>query len=89
MHDTFSSLLVCSECMNPPKALPCHSQTCTDIWCGYAGHQRTVQQKQTRQVEGEFDMEIVSLIVQHFHISVISLFGFCTHMVDFAKSGHN
>ena len=35
-----------------------------------------VHQKQTRQVEGEFDMEIVSLIVQQLHAGVISLLPF-------------
>ena len=76
IHHTFSSLLVCPEGINPPKALPCCSQTCTDVWYGYTGHQRTVHQKQTRQVEGEFDMEIVSLIVQQLHAGVISLLAF-------------
>ena len=32
-----------------------------------------VHQKQTRQVEGELDMEIVSLIGQQLHAGVISL----------------
>ena len=62
--------------MNPPKALPCCSQTCTDVWGGYTGRQRMVHQKQTRQVEGKFDMEIVSLIVQQLHAGVISLLPF-------------
>ena len=35
-----------------------------------------VYQKQTRQVEGKFDMEIVSLIVQQPHAGVISLLPF-------------
>ena len=35
-----------------------------------------VHQKQTRQVEGEFDKEIVSLIVQQLHAGVISLLPF-------------
>ena len=61
----------------PPKALPCCSQTCTDAWGGYTGRQRMrVHQKQTRQVESEFDMEIVSLIVQQLHAGVISLLPF-------------
>ena len=37
-----------------------------------------VHQKQTRQVEGEFDMEIVSLIVQQLHAGVISLLPFAS-----------
>ena len=68
-------MLVCPE-YEPPKALPCCSQTCTDVWGGYTGCQRTVHQKQTRQVEGEFDMEIASLIVQQLHAGVISLLAF-------------
>ena len=35
-----------------------------------------VHQKQTRQVEGEFDMVIVNLIVQQLHAGVISLLPF-------------
>ena len=62
-----------SRVYEPPKALPCCSQTCTDIWGGYTGHQKTAHQKQIRQVESEFDMEIVSLIVQQLHAGVISL----------------
>ena len=62
-----------SRVYEPPKALPCCSQTCTDVWCGYTGHQRTVHQKQTRQ---EFDVEIVSLIVQQLHAGVISFLAF-------------
>ena len=59
-----------------PKALPCCSKTCIDVWGGYTGRQRMVHQKQTQQVEGEFDMEIVSLIVQQLHCGVISLLPF-------------
>ena len=62
-----------SRVYEPLKVLPCCSQTCTDIWCGYTGHQKTVQQKQTQQVESEFDMEIVSLTVQQLHAGIISL----------------
>ena len=40
------------------------------------GCQRMVHQKQTRQVEGKFDMEIVSQIVQQLHAGVISLLPF-------------
>ena len=87
IHHTFSSLLVCPECMNPGKALPCCSQACTDIWGGYKGRQRMVHQKQTQQVEGKFDMEIVSLIATTSCWCYLT-FAFCTHMVDFAKSGH-
>ena len=50
----------------------CRSQACTDIWHGYTGCQKTVHQKQIRQVEGEFDMEVVHLIVQQLHAGVIS-----------------
>ena len=60
----------------PPKALPCCSQACTDIWGGYTGHHRTVHQKQTQKGEGKFDMEIVSLIVQQLHAGVMSLLAF-------------
>ena len=35
-----------------------------------------VHQKQTRQVESKFDMDIVSLIVQQIHADVISLLPF-------------
>ena len=49
------------------------SQTCKDIWCNYTGHQKAIHQKQTRQIEGEFDVEIISLIVQQLHVGVISL----------------
>ena len=69
----------------PSKALHWHSQTCIDVWKGYTGCQKTVYQKHTRQVESEFHVEIVSLIVQQLHAGY---FGSCTHMVDFAKSGH-
>ena len=62
-----------SRVYESPKALPCCSQTCTDTWNGYPSRQKTAHQKQTRQVEGEFDMEIVSLIVQQLHAGVISL----------------
>ena len=57
-----------------PKALPCCSQTSTDVWGGYTGRQRMVHQKQTRQVEGEFDMEIsvdYAMICQHGGLTFI------------------
>ena len=78
IHHTFSSLLICPECMNPPKILPCCSQTCTDVWCGYTDRQRTVHQNQTQQFESEFDMKIVSLIVQQLHAGAISLLAFAS-----------
>ena len=62
------------------------SQTCTDTWHSYTDHQITVYQKQTQQAEVEFDMEIVSLIVQQLPSCWCYLnLGFCirVHVVDF------
>ena len=79
-----------SRVFEPSIALPWCSQTCTYIWCGYTGCQKTVYQKETRQVEDEFDLEIFSLIhtnyiVQQLHVGVISVP--CAHIwVDSAKS---
>ena len=58
-----------------------------------------VHQKQTRQVEGEFDTEIVSLIVQQLHAGVISLLplapiwlillNLVTYVTGSEKKGHD
>ena len=79
-----------SRVFEPSIALPWCSQACTYIWCGYTDRQKTVYQKETRQVEDEFDLEIVSLIhtnyiVQQLHVGVISV-PFTHIWVDFAKS---
>ena len=64
--------------MNTPKHVPVAHRP-ADIWRGYTGRQRTVHQKQTQQVEGKFDMKIVSLIVQQLHAGVISLLAFAPY----------
>ena len=75
-HTLHIQLPVClSRVCEPPTAHTCCSQTCTEVWHGYTGRQKTVYQKQTRQVEGELDMEIISLIVQQLHAAVISFLG--------------
>ena len=58
-------------------------------WHDYTGHQRTVYEKQILQVEGKFDVEIVSLADSAATLCWCYLsFGCCSHMVDFAKSSH-
>ena len=72
----------------PPTALPWCSQACTDVWHGYTVCQKTVYQKQSQQVEGEFDVEIVGLIVQQLHAGVISVWAFAPIWLIFAKFSH-